>query len=432
MIASAPVLGFALLVFTWTTRGLLRAVIRLSPQRIRAQLETAWLAAPPRGRVTRAVSWAFLFGTMIGWLILPLIDPALRDGTWLLGAAIAVTGLCAGVAAWEPETPSAAWGLMLLTEAACLAVASVGDAPVRVVALDAAAVCVALLLALWRSGPPPLPGEAATLGAARRWMTGIAIASGCCWFGLAFPQHGWLVALGVATWCGAVPLHSAVLAAYDRGSPATAMLIVGAVIPAGMVAFLSLPPLGDTAQRVAEIALAIAAVCAWCISLRQTDLRRAIGWWVAAGSCAVLAVPRQEPTRRLMEAGLACGGTMATFLCGAVERERGHRDISRLRGLAARWPGGMGWMVIAGLMITGSPPFAMFAARVLVGTDTWRSAAFLAALGLLGTACLLTTVHRTFLGQPRREEEALDLAGRQKLVLGILCALGLAAAAIGR
>jgi formate hydrogenlyase subunit 3/multisubunit Na+/H+ antiporter MnhD subunit len=123
------------------------------------------------------------------------------------------------------------------------------------------------------------------------------------------------------------------------------------------------------------------------------------------------------------------GAASITYLAGSLEFTLRHREIARMGGLAARTPGIFGWTLATAFILAGAPPFASFAGRLLVLSESPGVAVsvLLASSWLLAIACALVVIHRVFLGIPRVDAEPIELTGRERLVLVLLCMTAMAA-----
>jgi hydrogenase-4 component F len=211
-------------------------------------------------------------------------------------------------------------------------------------------------------------------------------------------------------------------------------MLVGSVIPAAIT--LAGGVIGPSGSFLVLPLLLTSAVC-WLAAPGETDLSRMTARWSVASANAALAVTLSGSVRAatLMTVLMAVGSAAAVYLVGAVERTAGHRDIGRLRGLGARLPAVFGWLVVVALALAGAPPFGSFAGRLLagIGDSSPLSAIGLSALSVLALGGMLSSIHRTFLGVPRRDDGVTDpirLHGRERLVLVMLgaCAMGSALA----
>lgn len=455
----APGIGSLIALLLWLLKQCCHGVVAVTPFVVRRWLgplgEVLRPLVPPRGRVIRATSWFFLFVTLISLLLLPAMhNPwalATTEGIsahfgfnpseWLVGLTIAVVSLCAAVAAWDPESPALAWVGILVTEFLCLAAVASRNLFITVGALDLAAVTFGLSLALyWRPNTPF--ASQAVLRAVRHWLTVSLLASALCWLGLRLSMEpsraslaALLVAVGMLIRSGVFPFTSPWLQMHQLLPHPAAMLLTGAFLPAVLLTLVTAVPAWSMWLTVWFF---VGGVLSWTMSTREADLRRAVGHWSFAGlTTAMLYVSfsRQDAETGmspyvLMILGIATGSCMATFLVGLVETDLGHGEIPRLRGLAARSPAGMNWMVIAGLILASAPPFSSFASLLLsVNHSVSTVGVILAAvLWIVGLSCLLVVIGRTYLGLPRVDHgEPLDMTARQRLVLLLLlvcCLIG--------
>lgn len=454
----APGIGSLVALFLWTLVQIGRGIAALTPDLLARPLAplTSALATyfPPPGRTSRAASWFFLFTTLLALLLLPAFPSPWSPGSsdslfgflgldpvrWLLALIVAINSLCAAVAAWEPDSPPLLWVCMLVIEFLTLLALCAVPLWLTLLALDLACLTFGVSLTLhWRDNLP-FAGQT-LLRTLRHWLVISLLAGGFGWAGFRLSlSTDWvassalLLALGFICRAGLFPLHGPATRLHEHLTPPAAMLLTGALLP---VASYFLLPYIPTLGGWFDTLLFIGALLAWSTGTRETDLRRAVSHWTVAALATTLLIHRSAPQTELypvaatlMLVALATGSTMATFLAGAIEADLGHADISRLRGLAARAPAGLNWMLVAGLILAGAPPFASFTAHLLIGTVPNHSLSLIpgALLWIIAIGSVLMVLGHTYLGIPRTQHEnPIDMTPRQRLVLLLLltaCVVG--------
>lgn len=439
-----------------------RALLHVVPDITRAAFARTFAAPlawiPPPGRVTRALTWVAIFLSLGAILTLQFVpDPFVRTrpdtsrfaplfsldkGRWMLALQVGVATLCTAVASWSPQTVTGRWALVLFVQAGCLVAISANGVPTALLAVDFALLCLALLLCVW--SPPDTPGHPSLRPAVRGFLTLTVAGSVLGWAGFALMSQGGeasaiarpLLTVGLLLRCGVVPLHPGWVGLHARASAPVAMMATGAVLPVCLLTLLRFgSPVPPAFSSLACWAGLLAAVTGYLMASRDDDLRSAVGRWVsAAGTFGVaLGLPDLGPVRLFPEqflVGLAAAGTMATYLAGLIEHDAGHRDVSRLRGFAARSPSTLTWMLLSALLLCVAPASPGFVAIFLSpgGYTTVPALLFVLATG----PCVLT-LHRVFLGLPRSrlvDETPIDLTARQRLVLVLLLTTSVAAVAL--
>lgn len=441
VVVAIPLASALLILLLWLGRHLLDSLTRAS---VRAEKALRWL--PPKGRLSRAAGWSGLFIT----LLLLLAEPSLPEiwnrvlGTgfslsserWLVAVSVCVVAICAAVAAWVDNASELAWAGLSLTLAATLTALAAEWTPLAFISLDLLGLLFTATIGYSATRPERDLERGSTLRAMRRFAVMTLLASALTWAGWALNPDSHLgmifFLLGLLLRAGAFPGHLAYLTAAARLPLGNAMMLLGAVIPAAITLAGSL--LHQANPLLIYFLLAGSALC-WLAAPREPDLGRTVARWAVASANSALAVSLTGSLRAatLMVVLSAVGSAAAIYLIGSVERTAGHRETGRIRGLGARLPAVFGWLVVIVIALAGGPPFAAFAGKLLasLADNSLLLPVALSLLSILGLGCALSSVHRTFLGIPRHEEDGAEaeptrLQGRERLVLVMLgaCALG--------
>lgn len=207
-----------------------------------------------------------------------------------------------------------------------------------------------------------------------------------------------LLVIGLAFKLGAFPAHAWV-PDISQGAPApmsaflTTAPKVGALVALGRLALI-LPEAAGWRPAVAMVAAATMTLgnlaCLW-----QDDLRRLLGWSAVSqsgyGLMAVVALGRSDLAVVALLYFLAAYAVANLAAFGVVVGLRGRTTLDDYRGLAKARPVFAASLAVAFLSFIGIPPFAGFAAKLLL-----FGAAIEAGYGWLAVVAVLNTVVSVF------------------------------------
>ncbi len=260
------------------------------------------------------------------------------------------------------------------------------------------------------------------------------------------------VLLGLAVKVPLFPFHTWLPSAYAEAPAGVTMFLTGIMSKMGVYGFLRIlwPIFPDHLHAAAPclIWLALGGIVfgAWA-AMRQTDLKRMMAYSSInhLGCClfALFAVAYATGRDGLTAeaAGAALAGALLQmfnhglsaaalfFALGIIEeRSGGKRGIGDFGGIRTAAPVFAGLCGIALFSSLGLPGLNGFVGEFLIFRGAWGLhpvATAVATLGLLGTALfLLTFWQRVFHGPARGAGVAFaEVAGRERLVLGLLAAL---------
>ena len=256
-----------------------------------------------------------------------------------------------------------------------------------------------------------------------------------------------LLLTGLLFKAGAVPAHFWVPDAVE-GSWVTSAAFLTTVPKLGAVLAVarlleSLPPEEHWLLLVAGLA-ALSMTVGNLAALTQDDVRRLLAWstvsqvgYLLAVAATVTRAEEAVPTLMLFVAGYAATN-LACFAVLAAEPER--TSIEAWRGMARRRP----WLVVSlgvGLLgLVGTPPTAVFVAKLLTLSVTWEAGLeWLAVLVAINTVVSLGYYLRWLaacLAAPDSEQDAQGFAGTtitapQRSAARVAGACAVAAVALG-
>ncbi len=248
-----------------------------------------------------------------------------------------------------------------------------------------------------------------------------------------------LLLVGLLFKAGAVPAHFWVPDAVE-GSWVTSAAFVTTIPKLGAVLAVArlLEHLPDEVRwplLVAGLA-AVSMTVGNLAALTQDDVRRLLAWstisqvgYLLAAAAAVTRTDQALPTLMLFVAGYAVTN-LACFAVVAAEPER--RRLDQWRGLARRRPALVAALGVGLLGLVGTPPTAVFVAKLLTIGVTWDAGLqWLAVLVALNTVLSLAYYLRWLAACLGSEEpEGMDGTGEASSHtvassrLAVVCALG--------
>ncbi|HZU86815.1 MAG TPA: NADH-quinone oxidoreductase subunit M [Anaerolineaceae bacterium] len=248
-----------------------------------------------------------------------------------------------------------------------------------------------------------------------------------------------VVFLGFAILGGIFPFHSWAPDGHVAAPTAVSMLLAGVEMKVGAFAALrvAIQLMPGGAQAWAPLILILGTVnvvYGAFIAMIQTDFKYVIGFSSVSHMGLVLIGFATLTPQGLLGAGMQMfsHGIMTALFFSVVGMvyDRTHtREISKLGGLYKKMPWAMVGFIVAGLVSMGMPGFSGFVAEFPIFMGAWQVAplvAIIAALGIVITAAyILLVVRRVFFGELSAEFEhhVKDITWRDKLAIGLLCAL---------
>ncbi|PXA99341.1 Na+/H+ antiporter subunit D [Nostoc sp. 3335mG] len=262
-----------------------------------------------------------------------------------------------------------------------------------------------------------------------------------------------LLAFGMKA--AAFPLNAWLPAAYHTPSPAVSALFAGLLTKVGAYALLrTLVALLPDSRDVLEPLLAVLAILTLVIAplgaIAETQLRRAIGFFVIGGIGSVLAGLALPDVIGVAGAGLYIFHAILTMtalymVVGLVETRTGATDTRAMGGLYAHSAPLAVLFFVLVLAAAGVPPFLGFWPKLLLleaGTmeaaGGWIGPTLVAALVLNAILTLIAGTrlwaHVFWRNGPERGDEAATLVAptqRSRLAFGAAATLVLAVVALG-
>ncbi len=237
----------------------------------------------------------------------------------------------------------------------------------------------------------------------------------------------------------AVPVHTWLADAHTEAPTAVSMLLAGVVLKTGgygliRVAMALFPQAAASMSfwlvGIGAISAVWAAMCAW----GQRDLKRLVAFssinhmgFVLMGLGSMTVWGWSGAVFMMIAHGLTSAAMF--FVAGVVQDRIGHRELSRLGGIATTMPFFFGLGATVAFANMGLPGLCNFVAElmVLIGLvkvaavegGWWWGPAGLACLGtLIGAAYTLKALQQIFFGTPKPEGEGVrDLSLREQAVL---------------
>ncbi|WP_424811494.1 proton-conducting transporter membrane subunit [Roseococcus sp. YIM B11640] len=228
-----------------------------------------------------------------------------------------------------------------------------------------------------------------------------------------------LMLVGFGTKAGLVPLHSWLPDAHAEGPTSIAAVLSGLLLNAAMLGILRgktivsmhaqiLPP-GGFLLALGFATLLVAAFSLW----RRRDAKRLFGWSSIEHMGIVAIAFGVGGTAGHMAGLLHLWGhslvkSAAFFAVGRAARIKGAQSIEAIGGLVATHPA-LGWgLVLAMAGLAGLPPFAIFAAELLLAFEMGQGFPLLLPILLLGWlvagTALLRNMQRLCFGNPTPDE----------------------------
>lgn len=245
-----------------------------------------------------------------------------------------------------------------------------------------------------------------------------------------------LVAFGLLFKAGAVPAHFWVPDAV-QGSWVTSAAFLTTVPKLGAVVavmrLLEALPRQDVWPLLVAALAALGMTAGNLAALTQGDVRRLLGWstisqvgYLLAVVAAVPSVERARPAVLLFLAGYA----VTNLACFAVLRAEPERvRVDQWRGVARRRPGLAVALGVALLGLVGTPPTAVFVAKVATIAVTWEAglawlAVLVAANTVLSLAYYLRWLATCLATADQDEDEDSTTTRRLPAALAMTCAAG--------
>jgi proton-translocating NADH-quinone oxidoreductase chain M len=229
----------------------------------------------------------------------------------------------------------------------------------------------------------------------------------------------WLVFTGFALGFVIVPAHTWIVSATATASSGVSAVIAGVLVRLsgyGMIRFVLgfFPAQAERYSSALMVLAVFSAVWGVMVTLAQPTLRRMIAA-VSIGQMSLVLLAVAAPNTISLDGAvlqLVAGGLSSALLllvCGAIEGRTRSAPLDRLGGLAAQAPRLSGFWIFACLAALGAPLLAGFSAELMLFTGTFPihpyATVFVMASTAVGTAALLWSAQRIFLG-PVREEYA--------------------------
>jgi hydrogenase-4 component F len=213
-----------------------------------------------------------------------------------------------------------------------------------------------------------------------------------------------LALVGFGTKVGLFPMHSWLPDAHSEAPAPVSALFSGVLLPTALYVFLRvydlLPSAGASGIRELVVALgALTAVIAALLTLAQRSYKRLFAYssmenmgiavvGIGLGGMALYGA-------LLLIVAHAFAKSSAFYCSGNALRATGTSQIAGLRGLRYRLPVTSTLWVLAGLAVTGAPPFGSFAAELVILTGAVGQGAYGAAIAV-GFALLVAFVGVNF------------------------------------
>jgi NADH-quinone oxidoreductase subunit M len=229
----------------------------------------------------------------------------------------------------------------------------------------------------------------------------------------------WLVFAGLGLGFVIVPLHTLMLEASATASSGVAAVISGVLVRLSGYAMLrfALGLFPAQAQRYGAALMVLAVLSAvWgvLLTLAQRTLRRLVAA-VTVGQMSLVLLAISAPNTISLDGAvlqLVAGGlssALLLLLCGIIEGRTRSVALDRLGGLGAQAPRLGAFWIFACLAALGAPLLAGFSAEFMLFTGAFPihpyATVFVMASTAVGTAALIWSAQRVFLG-PIREEFA--------------------------
>ena len=242
--------------------------------------------------------------------------------------------------------------------------------------------------------------------------------------------------IGFAVKAPMVPVHTWLPDTAQEAPAGVSTLLVGVLDKVGTfgMIMICLPLFPDAAQWAAPVIAVLAIVSILygaLVAIAQRDIMRLIAYTsVSHFGFMILGIFVFEQTALTgaMVYMVAHGvSTAALFLAsGALARRGGSQDIAAYGGMQRITPLLAGGWLVAGLASIALPGLSGFPAEYLVLLGTFRVNIVYALFAVLGVVLaalyILLPYQRIFTGPPGRVTAAPDLAGNEKVVMGVLTA----------
>ncbi|MBA5779062.1 putative monovalent cation/H+ antiporter subunit A [Stappia sp. F7233] len=261
----------------------------------------------------------------------------------------------------------------------------------------------------------------------------------------AYPVVFLLVLGGAFTKSAQFPFHFWLPNAMEAPTPVSAYLHSATMVKAGVYLLMRVQPvLGDTELWTFVLPLfgGTTLIVGTLLAVRQTDLKLMLAYTTVASLGLLVMLTGTSIDKAIEGAALYLFAHSlfkgALFMvAGTIDHEAGTRDITRLGGLRKAMPITFAAACLAGLSMSGLPPFIGFIAKEYLYEGIWGeggASALLTATAVVGNALMLVIAAavalRPFTGvkveTPKHAHEGpiLLIAGPVVLsILGLLFAL---------
>ncbi|MBO9419741.1 putative monovalent cation/H+ antiporter subunit A [Labrenzia sp. R4_2] len=188
-----------------------------------------------------------------------------------------------------------------------------------------------------------------------------------------------LVLGGAFTKSAQFPFHFWLPNAMEAPTPVSAFLHSATMVKAGVYLLMRMHPLlGDTALWTTVLPLfgGVTLLVGTILAVRQTDLKLMLAYTTVA-SLGLLVMLTGTSHEKALEGAVLYLLAHSLFkgalfmVAGTIDHEAGTRDIRYLGGLRSAMPITFGAACLAGLSMSGLPPFIGFIAKEVLYYGTW-------------------------------------------------------------
>ncbi|MFV0425552.1 MAG: NADH-quinone oxidoreductase subunit M [Beutenbergiaceae bacterium] len=237
------------------------------------------------------------------------------------------------------------------------------------------------------------------------------------------------------------PVHTWLPDAAQAAPPGTSTLLVGVLDKVGTFGMIALclplfPNAVQTATPVIIVLALISILYGAALAIGQNDLMRMIAFtsvshfgFIVLGIFVGTSTAMTGAMIYMVAHGVS---TAAMFLVGGFLTQRGEsQDMRTYGGMQRITPVIAGTFLVAGLASLALPGLSGFVPEYLVLLGTFERAPWMAIVAVFGVVLaalyILMAYQRIFTGPPDPDRQGMpDLAGREKLVMGVLIAAMLA------
>jgi multicomponent Na+:H+ antiporter subunit D len=252
----------------------------------------------------------------------------------------------------------------------------------------------------------------------------------------------WCYIAGFGVKAAIVPLHGWVPDAHPAAPAPFSAILSGVLVAAGSFCIIRVlfNVFGVELVRQLGLATPLALLAAFTVlfgavlAINQDNLKRRLAYstisqmgYVVLGAALLGQTALVGSLLQIANHAFIKG---ALFLCAGVFFKRGGlRDVSRMRGIAARFPVTTATFTVASLAMIGTPPLSGFISKWFLGTGVVEAGQPLYLIVLLGGALIAATYllpivyHAYFSGPPATEASTGDEAtplGKQTAEAGWL------------